>query len=137
MPRPYRPHLYWAVTLGATIVLGLAAGVGSALSGPVVAGALATAACAAGMGVAAWKWRRLDEAAREAHKSAWFWGASWSLCLVGGAWIWLIRGGRHLDLAGLVGQSPAELVALGIAFCIGLQLIGYALFWAGWWLSKR
>lgn len=79
-------------------------------------------------------WRNIDEAAREAHKFAWFWGGSCATLLV-------------LPLAFLVGdirlvawmgqRSPSEWVLFGVMSLTIAQLAGYGLAWAGWWLRQR
>lgn len=79
-------------------------------------------------------WRNLDEAAREAHKFAWFWGATGGM-LVMLPIAALVSAER---LVAVLGQrGPAEWVALGFASLLLAQLAGYGLVWAGWWLRQR
>ena len=79
-------------------------------------------------------WRNIDEAAREAHKFAWFWGGSGGLLLAMPI-IALISTSR-LEL--VFGQrEPSECVIGGLFFMALLQITGYALTWAGWWLVRQ
>ena len=79
-------------------------------------------------------WRNIDEAAREAHKFAWFWGGTGGLLsmLPLGALV-----GNERLLAVFSERSPGEWVALGFLALLTAQLIGYALVWVGWWLRQR
>jgi ACR3 family arsenite efflux pump ArsB len=68
-------------------------------------------------------WRRLDDMAREAHATAWYWGGSAGLgiglvCLIA------LYGVRSQMFQG------AALVAL-------LEVAGYGLCWLGWWAMRR
>ena len=79
-------------------------------------------------------WRNIDEAAREAHKFAWFWGGSMGLLAMLPISI-LISSER---LVAVLGQrSPGEWVAFGMMSLLSAQLIGYGLVWAAWWLRQR
>jgi hypothetical protein len=85
----------------------------------------------------AW-WQRLDETARDAHKTAWFWGGSAGLGVAAIVGITLTTSGaREAWRAFEAGAEPSVYILAGIMLCIVPQMIGYALFWAGWWLSKR
>jgi len=82
-------------------------------------------------------WRRLDEAAREAHKWAWYWGATGGLILVLPLLIALDIG-HGADMArplGFVGGD--ELIMFGMLSVLVLQVLGYAVAWAYWWLRRR
>ena len=80
-------------------------------------------------------WRSLDEAAREAHKAAWYWGGSaglgLSMILLG----YVVNDPAPLRL--LPSQAPAWLFVFGGAACVGLQVVGYLVAWAIWWLRRR
>ncbi|NEX93016.1 hypothetical protein [Caulobacter sp. 17J65-9] len=82
-------------------------------------------------------WRTVDEAAREAHKFAWYWGGSLGLGVAGGLAIVLQRTPSTplRDLAPLHGD--AGLFATGVLACIVCQSVGYGVAWAGWWLARR
>ncbi|MDR6626990.1 hypothetical protein [Caulobacter segnis] len=79
-------------------------------------------------------WRNIDEAAREAHKFAWFWGGSSAMLLT--LLVALLVGDTRL-VAVMGQQSPAEWFSFGVTTVIAAQLIGYGLAWAGWWLRQR
>ncbi|HVI31374.1 hypothetical protein [Phenylobacterium sp.] len=83
-------------------------------------------------------WRMLDEVARDAHKTAWYWGASFGM-LVGLVGLMLLeRSDGGLITTGLHGgTTPESFVALGAILVISAQLVGYLLVWVGWWISKR
>lgn len=78
-------------------------------------------------------WRGIDELARDAHKTAWFWGASAGLLL---SWAPLcvayalqsVRSDPDPHLTG------AYLGALAV---VGAQLLGYGVFWVAFWLRNR
>jgi len=80
-------------------------------------------------------WRRLDEAAKEAHKWAWYWGGSLGMIppfVVVGA------GDRGVELAGRLGYvEPSDLIFFGAASVLASMMAGYVLAWAVWWLRKR
>lgn len=82
-------------------------------------------------------WSRVDEAVREAHKTAWYWGGSVGMAPVMGLAAMLLfdRSGASLDQFAAV-PGDGGLILTGIAVTVGLQLVGYGLFWAGWWLSR-
>ena len=93
-------------------------------------------AMAAGMAASWWWWRGIDEAAREAHKWAWFWGGSsgMAFCLS----LLLAASLRPEALnAALAGVSSDRLVMAGVAFLLGCQMIGYGVAWGAWWLRHR
>lgn len=79
-------------------------------------------------------WRNVDEAAREAHKFAWFWGGSGGLMLI-------------LPIAPLIstalleswfGPHTAYEWALGgVIAVLTLEIACYSLAWIGWWLVRR
>jgi hypothetical protein len=105
---------------------------------PAAFGALVSVGAGLAMLPCALGWKRVDEAAREAHKAAWFWGGAWSLALVAGLFAWLARAGAGFAFDRFaIGRGDAGLIAAGIALCLLVQIVGYGLFWAGWWLSKR
>ncbi|PZR31666.1 hypothetical protein [Caulobacter segnis] len=79
-------------------------------------------------------WRNIDEAAREAHKFAWFWGGSNSI-LLALPLPFLIGDQRLIALFGQ--RSPTEWLAIGVVGLIVVQMVGYGLVWAAWWLRQR
>jgi hypothetical protein len=82
-------------------------------------------------------WSRVDEAVREAHKTAWYWGGSVGMVPVMGLAATLLfdRSGVSLERFAAV-PGDGGLILTGIAITLLLQLVGYGLFWAGWWLSR-
>lgn len=82
-------------------------------------------------------WRRLDEAAREAHKAAWWWGGLTGMSVAASILMGLqVAGDRApLDLVLFPGVEGA--FASGFLFVVIAQTVGYGLFWAGWWLTRR
>jgi hypothetical protein len=79
-------------------------------------------------------WRAVDEAAREAHKFAWFWGASGAMLLS----LPILALTDTAKLQALFGPGdPARWVSIGVFSLLILQIAGYGLVWAGWWLVRR
>ncbi|ATC32454.1 hypothetical protein CA606_08890 [Caulobacter vibrioides] len=79
-------------------------------------------------------WRNIDEAAREAHKFAWFWGGSGAI-LIAAPLAMLVGDARLTALAGP--HSPSEWFAIGVFSLLVFQLAAYGLVWAIWWLRQR
>lgn len=80
--------------------------------------------------------RRLDEAAREAHKFAWYWGGSAGL-LFTGIGLGMLTADPSLALGLRPPETtPAEWIVLGGVVTVGLQVVGYVVTWIGWWLWK-
>ena len=78
------------------------------------------------------------EAAREAHKFAWYWGGSFGVAAALVLAVALAKANldaQLIDLAG--GATPGDLVGFGMLAAMGLQAVCYLVTWAGWWLSKR
>ena len=82
-------------------------------------------------------WKRLDEAAREAHKFAWYWGGSLGLAASGLLVGLLARGAdaRAFLWPGFEADATGYLMTGALAV-VTAQVIGYVLVWAGWWLWK-
>ncbi len=90
-------------------------------------------------------WHISDEAAREAHKSAFFWGGSFgALFGIVALIVWtsfsLDRKTRALDMLALSQgawpHQPLNLITLGAAGILLVQFAGYAITWALWWLRR-
>ncbi|MEN5115220.1 hypothetical protein V8J38_02510 [Brevundimonas olei] len=133
-----------AILFGAVVLIGFVGGLtsgfladrpGSAAFWTTVA--FTVVMMAAVLGVSFWWWRRLDEAAREAHKWAWYWGGSTGMLV--GLVLMLVLTTRPADivLPASLGQTPADLVGAGMIITLGFQLVGYGLAWAWWWLGRR
>lgn len=83
----------------------------------------------------AW-WRGADEAVREAHKWAWYWGGSAGIGVVMG--LLILTTWNVIDLVPLeVSGDPADLIVTGIGLTLGAQFTGYLIAWAFWWLRHR
>ena len=90
------------------------------------------------VGGVAWM-RSIDEAAQEAHKSAWYWGGSSGMA-VGGILVCLATlpqaGSIHIP-SWLDGRTdPAAYAAAGAFGMMLLMLIGYLVVWAWWWFAR-
>jgi hypothetical protein len=100
-------------------------------------GWMLTGAYATAMAWAVWflwrYWRRLDEAAKEAQKFAWFIG-SISAAIVSAPLMLFFRLGA-LPLPH--GVSPGVEFALGWMTLWVSQGAGFIIAWAGWWQAKR
>jgi hypothetical protein len=94
---------------------------------------------AGALGVGALWMRSIDEAAREAHKAAWYWGGSGGMA-AGGVLMIL----SSLPQAATVAipsflsdrTDPAAYAATGAFAMMSLMLIGYIIVWAWWWLAR-
>lgn len=133
-----------ATMFGLVMLIGFVGGLGSGFLAdqPGTAAfwttvAFTTVMMAAVLGVSFWWWSRLDEAAREAHKWAWYWGGSTGMLV--GLVLMLMLTTRPGDIAipASLGETPADLVAAGMIMILGFQLIGYGLAWVWWWLGRR
>jgi len=87
-------------------------------------------------------WNRTDEAAREAHKFAAFWGAPFAmLALLVGlpiVAVTVFHTRLYPDLAHAAdGKSSWALVIAGVMLAGLAQGLGYLVAWAGWWLKRR
>lgn len=82
-------------------------------------------------------WRQIDEAAREAQKSAWFWGSG-SGAILGFAAVTALAM-RDPALGGWVApDAPAAvLVQAGAIAVLASQLVGFFIAWAIWWWRMR
>lgn len=79
-------------------------------------------------------WRNIDEAAREAHKFAWFWGGSGAIVLV--VPLAMLVGDERLQALAKA-HSPSQWFVAGVFTLLTVQLFGYGLVWAIWWLRQR
>lgn len=140
--RKRRPLGYVGM-LGLCAGLGLFVGLASALidafAGPAT-DVLQTGLLTLAMGVVVWIcvlwWRRADEAVREAHKWAWYWGGSAGIVVVILA-LGLV-GWDVIELAPTAfSGEPEDLIMTGVGLTLGAQLIGYLIAWAAWWLRHR
>ncbi|MBB4799724.1 hypothetical protein HNP32_003484 [Brevundimonas bullata] len=83
-------------------------------------------------------WRALDEAAKEAHKWAWWWGGNLGLVVGGAGVVAATLMGLDVNLLpAFVQRSDAALVATGVLGVFAAQAVGYGLAWCGWWMARR
>jgi hypothetical protein len=78
-------------------------------------------------------WRRLDEAAKEAQKFAWFVGSIGALVLSAPIMMFFRLGALPLPH----GVTPGVYFGLGWVMLGLFQLLGFLIAWAGWWWAKR
>ncbi|ESQ81221.1 hypothetical protein [Asticcacaulis sp. YBE204] len=89
-----------------------------------------------GLGIAVVWWKRSDEAVREAHKWAWYWGGSVGLIVPA-----VILGMSMLGIEVLpdayVASTGLSGPASGILITLLPMFAGYIVAWAVWWLRHR
>lgn len=134
----------WAYLLAAIVPIAVVAALGSALpKGFVMPLALVAMVWAAAMATIHWK--RLDEAARAAHRWAWYWGGTIGLA---GAMIFAVLSMMFPDVTSFVSQIGEPLVNpklppeqsylfLGVMLAGVAQGIGFLGAWVYWWAAKR
>jgi len=140
--RPVALGGYLLAFLATAVVGGLAGGLAAFLAEFNVGGMLA-AAISAGIGLGliflicvAW-WNRVDEAAREAHKWAWWWGGTAGTAIGGVFLVVAVAAARGDTLAVVSSAPPADLIYGGAFAIMTCQVIGYGIAWAAWWLQRR
>lgn len=77
-------------------------------------------------------WRRIDEAARDAQKTAWFWGGALGMAAGFVALSLYVRLGLVPD-----GIRPGSLLIYGALATVAFQLVGFHIAWAYWWWKRR
>ena len=89
-------------------------------------------------GGAAWM-GSIDEAAREAHKSAWYWGGTGGMAVAGvGVIMASLPQASSLTLVGINGRTDAAAyMAAGAIGLLVLMMLGYGVAWGIWWLARR
>ena len=133
---PRRLNIFWVAVVAGLIgmVLGAVnATLGETAGGLILAVNVVAMLLAFGLCVA-W-WRGADEAVREAHKWAWWWGGSTGMAM--GAALMLTAQWGPGQFSALADMEPLNAFAMGIGLVIGLQAIGYVVAWAWWWLARR
>ena len=129
----------FALSLGLGVMLGLFSAM-TREAGPLslaLTAVVVIVLSAVGVWLIAMYWRRIDEAAREAHKWAWWWGGNVALIPVMAGLLFLVER-PHLGAPLLPGATatPAHYVATGAILAVGALLLGYAVAWLFWWLWK-
>ena len=129
-----------AVVLAFVIaVVGRASGFSLDLSALAAMSVAAVLLMAGALWVGAIWMRSIDEAAQEAHKSAWYWGGCAGMC-IGGVAVIL----AHLPQAEtwrMPSWIPGRLdavayAATGAMMMLLLMIAGYLVVWAWWWLAR-
>jgi len=132
--------IFVAVALG--VVMGAAIGLlrdtsaGEGVIGHIVRAAVIAVGLAVGVLLCVRWWSALDEAAREAHKWAWFWGGSGGMT-VGLLLLTTLSFSEPERWPGALGETAPDAFAMGVMAILLFQLAGYALAWAWWWLKRR
>jgi len=142
--RPMSGPARFIVSVGALVVVGFVGGLGVGfLSGQTGPGALAatvgliTATMAVALGGCVWWWARLDEAAREAHKWAWWWGGTAGMAVGSVLLLTVMMRGDAAAITAWAGESPAQILGAGMMTILLFQVAGYTIAWATWWLRRR
>lgn len=137
---PARGPGAFVARMGVAVLVGLLAGIGGGVFGewPGPLGLALTALVnLAAMGGALltclWWWRGIDEAAREAHKWAWWWGGCTGMAFGG---VLLMTALARKD-ALFDGLSGSEILAFGMALMLACQILGYGVAWLVWWAQRR
>ncbi|ESQ81220.1 hypothetical protein AEYBE204_02475 [Asticcacaulis sp. YBE204] len=91
-----------------------------------------------GLGISILWWQAIDEAQREAHKWAWYWGGSSGILLILPLFLTVRFGGdaaieRFAQSIGMGGHY----FELGMLTVLGLTLLGYSVAWIIWWIRHR
>lgn len=139
--RPIAGPKAFLLIMGLSGLAGALAGVGGVLTGdlPGLTGFIVNllingAAMAIAMGLCVWWWRRIDEAAREAHKWAWWWGGCSGMAVGGAVLLTLLT--REDDTI-LTGLTTNEVFAFGMVLTLTFLLVGYSIGWLVWWAQRR
>lgn len=127
-----------SLILGGIMGYDIASGTGLMRNNPTVAFVVVGFVLIAAMAVSVFWWLTIDEAQREAHKWAWYWGGSSGLLISVFAFVAALAGGdalmmpyvRFMDYEG-------HLVALGMITSLAPAIIGYGIAWLIWWLRHR
>jgi hypothetical protein len=142
--RPMSGPTRYLVAVAGLLAVGLVGGVGVGfLSGQTGPGALAvtagliTATMAVALGGGVWWWAKLDEAAREAHKWAWWWGGTAGIAVGSVLLLTVMIQGDATMITTLAGESPGQILVAGMMTILLFQLVGYTIAWAVWWLRCR
>jgi hypothetical protein len=108
--------------------------------GPFVLGVGGVFIMGGGLWAAVAWMRSIDEAAREAHKSAWFWGGLAGMSVGGFAIILSLlpqASSWRLPFTFFGREDPAIHAAIGAYAMQLLMVLGYTVAWAWWWWKRR
>ncbi len=139
--RPLSSAARMWIILGVALVLGFASGGGYAVlehfglqPGPLTGVLMMMAVFGLIIAGTVWWWIKADEAVREAHKWAWYWGGSIGMTV--GIAI-LVLNGTYGGLLLPADVSQETAMTAGAALVLAPMLIGYGVAWFAWWISKR
>ena len=119
------------------IIGGLMALVAAVIQDRVLETVLRAVFLATAVGLSLVYWRRIDEAAREAQKTAWFWGSMGGVALLGAVEP-LTRRDGPLQLPLLVGgPDPHAWLLTGAAYLFLAQASVATVIWVLWWIRAR
>lgn len=125
------------------LVLGLVGGIGAGflsdvpgVGGLVGSGVFLLLVMAGTLVISAWWWRRLDEAAREAHKWAWYWGGCTGMVVGMAAVLTLATRDIEIERFLPADTNAGDLIVTGMMSILLFQLAGYTLAWGWWWLAR-
>ncbi len=85
-------------------------------------------------------WKNIDEAAKEAHKFAWYWSSIGWISLAATFYTTMQYNAVPNSLVSLLEtkfNSPTEIFMAGIISSIIIQIIFYSIIWIGWWARTR
>lgn len=133
--------------LALVLIASVAIGYGSAhgaidrdMGVPIVMGVSALLLMVGAFWLGVFWMRVIDEAAREAHKWAWYWGGTAGMA-VGGVFMLLSAIPREAPIPFPLLMSdtpdPAGYAASGAFILMMLMTLGYSIAWAVWWLRHR
>lgn len=130
----------WIVMGGAAVVGGVIGGGYAFLEhfgrtpGPALSALTLAVLFALVMAGTVWWWMKADEAVREAHKWAWYWGGTLGMCV--GVVLLLLSGAYPGD--GPLPPQVSQSTAMTTGACVVLvpMMLGYGVAWVAWWLSK-
>lgn len=80
--------------------------------------------------------RRLDEAAWQAQKHAWFWGGSIGIAIAVLTLLPAIQISRPWVDDGDGGDLYAKGVIMGVCYVVVLQCLGFLVGWVAWWIRR-
>lgn len=132
----------YAIGVVGAVALSLGLTKPAQIYGPGAMGSVAVLSVAWALAFAGMAWRRTDEAAREAHKIAWFWGGSFALIALlvvlpfVAVLVFHARFGP-IFTPGAAERSPVTVLLAGVALAAVVQAAGYLVVWSAWWLRRR
>lgn len=141
-PKRRRPPSYLAI-FSMSVLLGLGIGFCLALietfggdDTVALRGVVLAVGVLAGSIISIRWWQGADEAVREAHKWAWYWGGSAGIAVVVVLFVLSSWDVITLNIPPY-GDRPDGAILSGAALTLGIQTIGYLIAWATWWLRHR